>query len=157
MFSRFLPFLLLLTPLAWGADQFTEAELQSLYAADLGPSTVDVSGYPKKQQENYALFSRVCSRCHTLARSVNSPRTSRQSWDFYIFTMRLRSIVDKQDRFTLEQGKAIRDFLVYDSRERKVKNRARFEELTDDLQNRFAQTITERMRRLQEANQRSLP
>jgi hypothetical protein len=152
MIHRLLPLLFLLAPFAISADQFTESELKSLFYADLGPTTIDVSHYPKKQQENYALFSQVCARCHTLARAVNSPSTGRQAWDFYIFIMRLGSIMDKKDRFTMEQGRNIRDFLVYDGKERKLKDRKRFEELTGDLQLRFARTIEERMRRLQETN-----
>lgn len=154
--NRLLPALILLLPLTVrAAEAFTEAELRSLYYADLGPATIDVAAYPKEQQENYQVFRRVCARCHTLARSVNSPRVSRKAWDFYIFEMRLRSILTRKDRYTIDEGKAILEFLVFDARKRK--SRPEFEELSADLQNRFALSISERMRRLQEANPRSSP
>lgn len=42
------------------------------FANDLGPETVDVSGYPKVIQEGYAVFAKKCASCHSLSRAINS-------------------------------------------------------------------------------------
>src|ERR1035437_3764784 len=54
----------------------------TLYYADLGPDTIDVSDYPAQQKYNYARFEEECARCHTLARAINSPVESRLYWQF---------------------------------------------------------------------------
>lgn len=156
-FHRVLPvlFSLLVLPASAGAQAFTEAELRSLYYADLGPDAVDVAGYPKDQQENYRILRQICARCHTPARALNSPRASRKSWEIYIFEMRLRSVVSRKHRYTIPEGQAALEFLVYDSQQRK--GRLAFEEKSAQLQTRFAQSIAERMRRLQESNAKVRP
>ena len=45
---------------------------RKLFPADDGPNFIDVSSYPAKMQEYYVLFAKKCSRCHTLARPINS-------------------------------------------------------------------------------------
>ncbi len=56
------------------------------FEADSGPAYIDVSGYPEEMQELYALYSRKCSKCHTLARSVNSSYRG-DDWKLYIKRM----------------------------------------------------------------------
>ena len=41
-------------------------------AVDAGPDRLDVSSYPPDQQARYPLFVSKCSRCHTLARPINT-------------------------------------------------------------------------------------
>lgn len=150
-----LPLLLLLAPGGRCGETFTPAELKALFYADLGPAEIDVSSYPAAEQESYRVFRRVCARCHTLARAVNSPRSSRQAWHAYIFQMRLRSILSRKQRYTKAEARRILDFLVFDAKQRK--NNPRFETEDAELQQRFARTIEERMRRLQEANPKAGP
>lgn len=58
-------------------DTSYEAEkakaLKSPYANDLGPASVDVSGYSAELQNTYKnIFLVKCQRCHTSARPLNS-------------------------------------------------------------------------------------
>jgi hypothetical protein len=47
--------------------------LKNPYANDLGPETIDVSGYPADLQATYKeVFQVKCARCHTAARPLNS-------------------------------------------------------------------------------------
>ena len=156
-FPRLLPCLLLLSA-SWGrcAQPPASADLKALYFADLGPDAIDVASYPKEQQERYQVFRRICSRCHTLARAVNSPRAGRATWDIYILGMRLRSTIAREDRYSKKEGRAVLDFLVYDAQRRKT-GHPEFELLCADLQSRFAGAIAERMRRLQERNPKISP
>ncbi len=43
------------------------------FPGDKGPAEIDVSKYPAEQQSNYNTFAKKCSKCHTLARAINSP------------------------------------------------------------------------------------
>ncbi|MBI4055543.1 MAG: hypothetical protein HY402_05350 [Elusimicrobia bacterium] len=82
---------------------------------DDGPEEIDVSGYPEKQQQNYKVFAKKCSKCHTLARAINSPYALPEEWAPYIEKMR------KKKRSGLDATSAgkIVDFLIYDSSIRK--------------------------------------
>ena len=82
---------------------------------DKGPDKIDVSKYPKEQQENYTVFARRCSKCHTLARPINSPYCLPEEWDAYVHKMQ------KKKRSGLDSGsvKKIISFLTYDSQVRK--------------------------------------
>ena len=121
---------------------------EALFYSDLGPETIDVSAYPAAQRENYAVYSRACSRCHTLARSINAPYASRGWWEFYMTNMRLRGSI-AQKPFSKEEVKAVLEFLEYDSRLRKVERSAEFEASTRELRRRFDRLVDERMRALQ--------
>jgi hypothetical protein len=136
---------------------FSQQELKALYYADLGPATIDVSRYPQRQKARYLLFSRACSSCHTLARAINAPTTSRSAWKYYVFGMRLHGAVGGIAAFTSAEGHDIVEFLAYDAKVRKVENAAQFEKLTMKLEKRFAETIEERMSRLQRGTRRLLP
>ncbi|MBI4424157.1 MAG: hypothetical protein HY554_10545 [Elusimicrobia bacterium] len=54
------------------AELEKEKAMQNPYPNDLGPETVDVSGYPKEAQEGYTLLKSRCAQCHTAARPLNS-------------------------------------------------------------------------------------
>ena len=41
---------------------------------DDGPDKIDVSGYPKEQQARYPVFLQKCSKCHPVARPINSDK-----------------------------------------------------------------------------------
>lgn len=105
---------------------------------DLGPDRLDVSRYPKAQQENYAVFARVCAQCHTLARPINAPIVSRGSWARFIKRMHGRTEMTSGASITPAESKKVLDFLVYDSRVRKVEGRKDFVAETARLKTLFA-------------------
>jgi hypothetical protein len=86
-----------------------------VFEADKGPETIDVSKYPKAQQENYKVFAEKCAKCHTLARPVNSGYALPEEWTAYVDKMRHK----KRSGIDDDSQKAITDFLIYDSSIRK--------------------------------------
>lgn len=127
----------------------TELQKQTaLYDSDLGPDTVDTSGYPLQQRYNYRVYASACSRCHSLARSINSPLVGRGWWEFYVASMRARSTWSGRP-LTSEERDAVLDFLEYDGRERKKAHAKEFEKLRAELRRRFDALMDERMGRLQ--------
>jgi hypothetical protein len=119
-----------------------------LYYSDLGTDRIDVSAYPEEQRRNYVVYTRACSRCHSLARSLNAPLTSRGWWEFYMTGMRLRGRAAGRP-FSREEVKAVLDFLEYDSRVRKVEHADAFETSTVELKRRFNEYVDRRMSELQ--------
>jgi hypothetical protein len=131
---------------------------ETLYYADLGPDTIDVSGYPAQQKYNYGFFRLQCSRCHTLARAINSPVQSRAYWHFHLHRMSLRSRLQNEGPLPPDQVKAMLDFLEYDARVRKVEDRKRFEARTEELKRRFDPTLRRLLEHMQKTPQpRLLP
>ena len=55
-------------------------------ARDVGPDTIDVSSFPPEVREVYPLFQVKCSKCHSLARPINSS-ISGDEWKGYIKKM----------------------------------------------------------------------
>jgi|SRR5450432_1294428 hypothetical protein len=84
---------------------------------DKGPATIVVSAYPAPQQAAYKLFSSKCSRCHTLARAINTTMTS-DEWERSVKRMMHMANSGISD----SQAKQTFDFLVFDQVERKDKN-----------------------------------
>jgi hypothetical protein len=82
---------------------------------DKGPKDIDVSEYPKEMQEKYKKFKKTCTKCHGLARSINSDFVLPDEWERYIKRMKRKpgSGISSKD------AKAIYQFLVYDSKVRK--------------------------------------
>ena len=83
---------------------------------DKGPTKIDVSKYPPDMQKKYALFTKKCSSCHTIARPINCDYALEEEWDRYIHRMMRKagpSLISPDD------GKQIFEFLVYDSKTRK--------------------------------------
>ena len=83
------------------------------YPADKGPNFIDVTAYPPKMQETYELFTRKCSRCHTIARPINSSFKS-EEWREYVYKMMKKP----GSGLTLRTANEIIEFLVYDSQRR---------------------------------------
>jgi len=126
-------------------------ELSARMPADLGPATVDVSAYPPVQLKNYALFLDRCSRCHTPARAINSRITTREDWQHFVSLMHGRLLGRSMgEPWKAEEGRAIIDFLVYDSQLRKTAHPREFESLQDRLAERFKLVQREKERRLKE-------
>jgi hypothetical protein len=86
---------------------------------DLGPDSIDVSGYPADMKKKYETFKQ-CAQCHTLARPINSQMHDRESWRRYVKRMMSKPGCEIKD------GKAIFEFLTYDSEVRKIKRKAEF-------------------------------
>lgn len=118
------------------------------YYTDLGPDAIDVSAYPPEQRRAYAVFERVCSRCHTLARAVNSPTRSRTYWRFHLARMSAHSRMHHQGPLPKEELKAVLDFLEHDAQVRKVQNRERFLEQDEELKRRFEPILERQLKEL---------
>jgi hypothetical protein len=110
-----------LTLAAFGAAAVPEARAQDeaasdkVFEADKGSETIDISKYPKEQQENYKVFSEKCAKCHTLARPINSQYALPEEWSAYVDKMRHK----KRSGIDDDSQKIITDFLIYDSAVRK--------------------------------------
>jgi len=95
---------------------------------DKGPDKIDVSAYPAPQQAAYKVFSTKCSKCHTIARPINT-MMKRDEWERYVKRMMHKPNSGISDA----QGKQIFDFLIFDETERKDKNpKAFFPALSDE-------------------------
>ena len=84
---------------------------------DNGPDKIDVSGYPAPTQAAYKVFSSKCSKCHTIARPINT-MMKRDEWERYVKRMMHKPNSGIGDN----QGKEIFEFLVYDQTNRKDKD-----------------------------------
>jgi cytochrome c5 len=84
---------------------------------DKGPDKIDISAYPAPQQAAYKVFTTKCSKCHTIARPMNT-MMKRDEWERYVKRMMHKPNSGINDA----QGKQIFDFLVFDQTERKDKN-----------------------------------
>ena len=121
--KRLIQRLMMLTPLVLAAQTSNVVLPQ-----DKGPDKIDVSQYPPAQQANYKLFSTKCSKCHTIARPLNT-MMKRDEWERYVKRMMHKPNSGISD----SQGKQIFDFMVYDQTERKDKNpKAFFPALSDE-------------------------
>jgi hypothetical protein len=125
-----------------------ERRKAALFYSDLGPDAVDVSKYPAARRRDYRVYVRVCSRCHTLARSINAPYVSRGWWEFYITNMRMRS-GRRGESLDARDAAAVLDFLEYDSNERKVARAAEFDAIRLELKRRFEAALDERVKELE--------
>jgi mono/diheme cytochrome c family protein len=121
--KRLIQTILLLAPLALLAQTSNVVLPQ-----DKGPDKIDVSAYPAAQQANYKLFAGKCSKCHTIARPLNTMMTKLE-WERYVKRMMHKPNSGISD----SQGKQIFDFVVYDQTERKDKTpTAFFKALSDE-------------------------
>ncbi len=78
------------------------------FAADKGPDHLDVSGYPAEIQDSYKVFAAKCSKCHTLARPINTDMTA-EAWKMYV-----KRMANKPDSgISPDQGKTIYRFLKF--------------------------------------------
>lgn len=88
---------------------------------DKGPNKIDITSYPAEQQKAYKLFSEKCSKCHTIARPINTTM-ARSEWERYVKRMMHKPNSGISDN----QGKTIFEFLAYDQETRKDKNSSAF-------------------------------
>jgi hypothetical protein len=82
---------------------------------DKGPSKIDVSKYPPDMQKKYAVFSKKCSGCHTIARPINCDFVLDDEWERYIKRMMRKAA----SLISADEGKQIFEFLSFDSKLRK--------------------------------------
>jgi len=125
--SKAIPFIViagLSVPLFVAAQNSSNVTLPQ----DKGPAKIDVSSYPPAMQSGYKTFSDKCSKCHTIARPINTTMT-KEEWERYVKRMMHKPNSGISDN----QGKTIFDFLVYDQANRKDKNpSAFFKSLSDE-------------------------
>lgn len=88
---------------------------------DKGPDKIDVSAYPAPMQSAYKLFASKCSKCHTIARPINT-MMKRDEWERYVKRMMHKPNSGIND----SQGKQIFEFVVFDQTTRKDKNPSAF-------------------------------
>jgi len=122
--------------LAWAAfaghaaGEAQSPELKAhLAKLDAGPKAIDVAKYPPEQKAAYKLFSKKCSKCHTIARPINSDFVLPAQWERYIKRMMYKPNSQMSD----QDGKTIYKFLVYDASIRKTEAlRKALHDLTDE-------------------------
>src|ERR1039458_2885000 len=110
--KRLIQILMLLAPLSL-VSQTSNVPVPQ----DKGPDKVDISAYPAPTQAAYKLFSSKCSKCHTIARPLNT-MMKRDEWERYVKRMMHKPNSGIGDN----QGKDIFEFLIYDQTNRKDKN-----------------------------------
>lgn len=125
--------------------KFTQEQLAAKFPYDLGSAKVDVSRYPPKIQEGYKDFLSVCSSCHTTARPLNAPYRTAYDWGRYVHRMRVK-IENRCAILDDALGKQIVDFLVYDSKVRKIGRKNEFQTEQEKLKNLYAEVSKEQER-----------
>jgi hypothetical protein len=102
---------------------------------DKGADKIDVSAYPPALQKTYQMFRTKCSKCHTIARPINTTMP-RAEWERYV----KRMMHKPNSEINQAQGKEIFGFLLHDELERKAKNpKAFFPALSDEEIERLQQ------------------
>jgi len=111
--SRWIAITLLSTAVLWSAGELgdparAKSPKPGYAAADNGPAKLDVRAYPKPIQDAYGVYESRCSRCHTLARSLNTDLTA-SGWKSYVKKM----MGKPGSGISPKQGKAIYRFLKF--------------------------------------------
>ncbi len=105
----------LLLALAVVAQAQPPSSEEKLAELDKGPQTIDVSSYPEEMKQKYELFAERCSKCHTLARPINSDYALEEEWSRYVKRMMRKP----GSGIAPKEAKQIFEFLAYDSTIRK--------------------------------------
>lgn len=129
------------------AAKFTDQQLAAQMPEDLGPDRIDVSKYPAEHRAAYALLEERCTKCHTLARVINSDFVDAGTWNRFLHRMHGKF----ENRFdakllSADEARRLVGLLEYDARERKVKGRKAFYEQKDRLNALYAEVSAERER-----------
>lgn len=136
--------LILAAVTARAQERFTAEQREARFPYDLGPKEVDATSYPKAQQENYKVFAKTCSQCHTLARAINSPLIEAADWKRFTRRMHARTKQRPGATISADAAKAAIEFLTYDAQVRKIKGKAAFAAKTHELEALFAEVRLER-------------
>ncbi len=84
------------------------AQEKKEFKADKGPDKVEVSKASKEIQVNYEIFAAKCSKCHTLARPINTDMKA-SAWKMYV-----KRMMNKPDSgISPDQGKKIYKLLKW--------------------------------------------
>jgi mono/diheme cytochrome c family protein len=111
-----------------GAPLFLMAQSSNVtLPQDKGPDKINISAYPAEQQKGYKVFTDKCSKCHTIARPINTTMTAAE-WSRYVKRMMHKPNSGISDA----QGKTIYEFLAYDQENRKDKNPSAFSKSLSD-------------------------
>lgn len=102
-------------------------------AWDLGPDTVDISGYPPDIQSAYKVFAEKCGSCHTLARALNTPFATPEEWNRYVNKMMRKP----GSGISPQEAKEVFRFLVHDSKVRKLSDPKAWEKHIQGLLDTF--------------------
>ncbi len=94
-------------------DPAEEARLKKLEA---GPKTIDVSKYPREQQQAYKLLQAKCTTCHAAAWSVNTETVLPADWERLL--KRMMSIPNSG--ISKDEGRRLYRFMLYDASVRKA-------------------------------------
>lgn len=119
------------------------------FANDLGPATIDVTSYPSEQQDGYRVFAQKCSKCHTLARPINSQYATRDTWERYVKQMWRKP----GSNISGAEAKQIWEFLTYDSQRRKLSDPTGWRSHRQQLLDAFTQQYPARYRELYEGRE----
>jgi hypothetical protein len=120
--KRFVAMMLVTAFAAGGAMRVARAQNKDedvdprILKYDKGPAKIDVSKYPPDMQKKYAVFTKKCSSCHTIARPINCEFALEDEWERYIKRMMRKA---GPSLISADDGKQIFEFLVYDSKTRK--------------------------------------
>jgi hypothetical protein len=134
--------LFFLTLFALAAVYLVAQESTVQLPQDRGPDVIDVSGYPAQLQETYKLFRTKCSKCHTIARPINTTM-ARDEWERYV----KRMMHKPNSGIRGADGKNIFDFLIQDQEARKSRNPGAF----------FPALSQEEIEKLQQLQQQQRP
>jgi len=107
------------TPAAPSGGQSEKEKAQANpYPNDLGPATLPaetLASYPADIRKGYDLMVVRCAQCHTSSRPLNSRFDDSDTWNRYV-----KRMMNKPGcSITKAEGKAIWQFLAYDSANRK--------------------------------------
>lgn len=105
-----------LTAAAGLAQQKNPAEEARLKKLDAGQKAIDISQYPAEQQKAYKLFEAKCSKCHNIARGINSEMVVPVDWERYI----KRMMYKPNSGISSDEGRTLYRFVVYDASARKA-------------------------------------
>lgn len=129
------------------AEELEKEKATNPYANDLGPDSIDISGYLKEHKDNYILFKDRCAKCHTIARPINSQFSLPEEWERYVKRMMRKPGCS----ITPAEGKKIWQFLVYDSQQRKMgENKTKWDEHRKKLLAEFKKKYPERYKEIYE-------
>lgn len=101
-----------------GAQSEKEKAQANPYPNDLGPAILPeatLASYPADIRKGYDLLVTRCAQCHTAARPLNSRFDDSDTWNRYV-----KRMMNKPGcKIAKAEGKAIWQFLAYDSEKRK--------------------------------------
>ena len=73
---------------AWVAALLLSSVLGACASTMEQTEGMDTAGVPAEEQTDYAVFAQRCSKCHSLARPLNSGITDDGYWRMYVEKMR---------------------------------------------------------------------